>query len=188
MCTLASTHVLARLADICQTVLRGLARLADIRQTVLWGLARLAYICQTILWGLARLADICQKPFFRKTSPKRWKITFFQSLVNLANVWQAQNFDKRENVGTCRTRQHLPSTFVRTHQIHCHLPNHIARAHQTCPHSPSHFVRTRQTRLHSQNAIFEKMCLSLLNSSEYWGSLANGVRVAIAYFCGPLAK
>jgi rRNA maturation endonuclease Nob1 len=91
----------------------------------------------------------------------------YKTCVLSQNVWQAQNVDKRENVGTCRTRQHLPSTFVRTHQIHCHLPNHIARAHQTCPHSPSRFARTRQTRLHSQNAIFEKMCLSLLNSSEY---------------------
>jgi hypothetical protein len=47
---------LARLADICQAVLRGLARLADIRQVVLRGLARLADIRKAVLHGLARLA------------------------------------------------------------------------------------------------------------------------------------
>jgi hypothetical protein len=44
--------IMARLADICQAVLRGLARLADIRRAV--------------LRGLARPADTRQKPFLRK--------------------------------------------------------------------------------------------------------------------------
>jgi hypothetical protein len=59
-------QLLARFADICQALLRGLARLADIRQAVLRGLARLADICQAVLRGLARLANICQRPFLRK--------------------------------------------------------------------------------------------------------------------------
>ncbi len=46
----------ARLADIRQTIYRGLARLADIRQAVYRVLARLADICQTVYRGLARLA------------------------------------------------------------------------------------------------------------------------------------
>jgi hypothetical protein len=60
---------LARLAEICQVVLRGLARLADIRRAVLRGLAKLANIRQTIyrvLARLPRLADIRQRPFMRK--------------------------------------------------------------------------------------------------------------------------
>ncbi len=47
---------LARLADICQAVLRRLARLADIRRAVLRGLAWPADIRQAVLRGLARLA------------------------------------------------------------------------------------------------------------------------------------
>ncbi len=53
------THVLARLArlaDICQAILRGLARLADIRQAVLRGLARLADILKAVLRRLAKPA------------------------------------------------------------------------------------------------------------------------------------
>ena len=46
---------LARLAEICQVVLRGLAKLANIRQTIYRVLAR-----------LPRLADIRQRPFMRK--------------------------------------------------------------------------------------------------------------------------
>jgi hypothetical protein len=47
---------LARLADICHAVLRGLARLDDIRRAVFRGLARLDDIRQTVLHGLARFA------------------------------------------------------------------------------------------------------------------------------------
>jgi hypothetical protein len=45
-------QVLARLADICQAVLRGLAGLAN--------------ICQAVLRRLARLTDTRQRPFSRK--------------------------------------------------------------------------------------------------------------------------
>jgi hypothetical protein len=51
------THILARLAglaNICQTILRGLT---VIRQTILHGPARLPDICQTVLSGLAKLAN-----------------------------------------------------------------------------------------------------------------------------------
>ncbi len=58
-------RVLARIADICQTVLRRLARLArlaDIRQTVLRGLARLAKgkfgKCYANLASLANLVSV----------------------------------------------------------------------------------------------------------------------------------
>ncbi len=67
--TLSCTHVLvrlARLADIRQTVYRGLARLADIRQTVYRVLARLADICRAVYRVLARLADNSPKAIFEK--------------------------------------------------------------------------------------------------------------------------
>ncbi len=67
---------LARLADICQAVLRGLARLADIRQVVMRGLARLADICQAVLRGLARLA----------------KGVFGECYTNLASLTSLANF------------------------------------------------------------------------------------------------
>jgi hypothetical protein len=64
---------LARLADICQAVLRGLARLDDIRQAVFCGLSRLDDLCQALLHGLARLA----KDKFGK---------FYANLASLANL------------------------------------------------------------------------------------------------------
>jgi hypothetical protein len=64
---------LTGLADIRQTIYRGLARLADIRQTVYQGLARLAEIRQAIYRVLARLA----KGEFGEC---------YANLANLANV------------------------------------------------------------------------------------------------------
>ncbi len=53
---------LARLADICQAVLRRLARLAEIRQAMLRGLARLAKgkvaQCYANLASLVNLASV----------------------------------------------------------------------------------------------------------------------------------
>jgi hypothetical protein len=64
---------LARLADICQAVLRGLARLDNSRRAVLRGLARLADTRQAVLRRLAKLA----KGEFGK---------FYANLASLASV------------------------------------------------------------------------------------------------------
>ncbi len=70
---------LARLADICQAVLRGLARLDNIRRAVLCGLARLTDIHQAVLGGLARIAKGEFGEFYVN-------LASLATLVNLASV------------------------------------------------------------------------------------------------------
>jgi hypothetical protein len=70
---------LARLANICQAVLRGLARLDDIRRAMFPGLARLDDIHQAVLHGLARLAKDEFGEFYANLSS-------LAILANLASV------------------------------------------------------------------------------------------------------